>query len=91
MIGKTKPVTQSLKEKDEFQKINDKGILLSSEFLSESDTLLNNNKNFHLLKPLSNVFAFIENTIGPFKKDKLEFLHEMKSKQKMTLFFIFKN
>ena len=62
--------------KCEFKEFDDKGILLSSTFLSESDTLLNNNKNFHLLKPLTNVFAFIENTIGPFKKDNLEFLHE---------------
>ena len=60
----------------EFQEFDDEGVLLSSTFLSETDTLLNNNKNFHLLKPLTNIVAFIENTIGPFKKDNLEFLHE---------------
>ena len=65
-----------IKGKCEFQEFDDNGVLLSSTFLSETDTLLNNNRNFHLLKPLTEVFAFVENTIGPFKKDNLEFLHE---------------
>ena len=65
-----------IRGKCEFQEFNDKGILLSSTILSETDTLLNINRNFHLLKPLTNIVAFIENTIGPFKKDNLEFLHE---------------
>ena len=65
-----------IRGKCEFQEFNDEGTLLSSTFLAETDTLLNNNRNFHLLKPLTNVVAFIENTIGPFKKNNLEFLHE---------------
>ena len=65
-----------LKGECEFQELDDQGNQLSSIILKRNDTLLNVNKGFHLMKPLDEIFAFIETTIGPFKKDGLEFINE---------------
>ena len=65
-----------VKGKCEFQEFDDKGKLLSSLILKRNDTLLNINKRFHLIKPMNEIIAFIETTIGPFRKNGLEFINE---------------
>ena len=65
-----------VKGRCEFQEFDAKGTLLSSTKLNENDTLLNDNRKYHLLKPTTETIAFIETTIGPFKKGKLEFINE---------------
>ena len=58
-----------------YEEYDKKGKIISQILLKEGDHLLNKNKNFHLLRPLTSEFAFIENTIGPFKKQSLEYLN----------------
>lgn len=60
----------------EYQEFDDEGNLLFSSNLSENETLLNTNRNFHLLKPSTKIMAFIETTIGPFKGNNLKFLNK---------------
>jgi cupin fold WbuC family metalloprotein len=61
----------------EYQEFDDEGNLLCSSILSENETLLNTNRNFHLLKPHTKIMAFIETTIGPFKGNNLKFLKKL--------------
>ncbi len=61
----------------EYQEFDDEGNLLFSSTLSENETLLNTNKNFHQLKPSTEIMAFIETTIGPFKSNNLKFLKKI--------------
>ncbi len=57
-----------------YEEFDDQGNLLISEELSEGQTLLNHNKNFHMIKPLTNLFCFLETTTGPFKENSIEYL-----------------
>ena len=59
-----------------YEEYDKKSNLIHKTFLEEGDTLLNVSRTFHLLRPLTNQLAFIESTIGPFRKDGLEFLNE---------------
>ena len=66
-----------LKGQCEYQEFDDQGNLLFSSILLENETFLNTNKNFHLLKPNTKIMAFVETTIGPFKRNNLEFLKKI--------------
>ena len=66
-----------LRGRCEYQEFDEEGNLLLSSILSENETLLNTNRNFHLLKPSTKIMAFIETTMGPFKANKLEFLKKL--------------
>ena len=57
-----------------YEEYDDRGKIKSQVNLKEGDHLLNQNKTFHLLRPLTDTLVFIENTIGPFRKNQLEFL-----------------
>lgn len=61
----------------EYQEFDEGGNLLFSSILSENETLLNTNRTYHLLKPSTKIMAFIETTIGPFKKNNLKFLKKL--------------
>lgn len=58
-----------------YEEYDEKGSRILSRKLSEGSSLLNNSKNFHTIKPLSNILAFIESTTGPFQRGNLEFLN----------------
>ena len=62
-----------------YREFDEKGNQLISVDLCEGQTLLNHNKNFHLIKPLSNLFCFLETTTGPFKDNSIEYLDLEKS------------
>ena len=65
-----------IKGKAIYEEYNDKGIIIISKEMKEGSSLLNNSRNFHLIRPLSEVIAFIESTTGPFRENKLEFLDQ---------------
>ena len=44
--------------------------------LNQGETIINKNKNFHLITPISNVLVLLESTVGPFTGKPLEFLDE---------------
>ena len=60
-----------------YEEYNDNGEIEFSVTLRQGDTLLNSNKNFHLMRPLSNNFCFIETTIGPFINRKPDFMNKL--------------
>ena len=66
-----------LKGQCQYQEFDDEGNLLFSSTLSENETLFNSNRNFHLLKPSTNIMAFIETTTGPFRENSLKFLKKI--------------
>ena len=51
------------------------GDSVRSQFLVEGSFLVNESRSFHTLQPISDLFAFIEHTTGPFLNNKLEFLN----------------
>lgn len=58
----------------EYQEFEPNGKLLYSEYLKVGDTILNNSRNFHTIKPKEKLLCFIENTMGPFVDKPLEIL-----------------
>tara|TARA_B100000700_G_C15050562_1_gene860073 strand:- start:3788 stop:4213 length:426 start_codon:yes stop_codon:yes gene_type:complete len=58
-----------------YKEYSDKGVEITNTKLVSGDTLLNNNKRFHTLFPLTNKFSFVETTMGPFQNQKLEYLN----------------
>tara|TARA_Y100001968_G_scaffold333701_1_gene398487 strand:+ start:2089 stop:2577 length:489 start_codon:yes stop_codon:yes gene_type:complete len=56
-----------------------KGKIISHVKMKEGDTLLNCHGKFHTFVPLSDKFIFVENTIGPFSNQPLEFLKDFES------------
>ena len=57
-----------------YEEYEEKGLIKNHFILKEGDHLLNNHKSYHRLKPLTENLVFIENTVGPFRKNSLEFL-----------------
>ena len=64
-----------IKGKCVYEEFDEKGNILFSVKLSEGQTLLNHNKRFHIIRPLSNLFCFLETTTGPFKGNCIEYLN----------------
>ena len=58
----------------EYQEFEPNGELISSAHLNEGDTILNNFRGFHTIKPKEKLLCFIENTIGPFVDRPIEIL-----------------
>ncbi len=50
------------------------GRIIDHVNMKEGDSILNCKGNFHSFKPLSPKFVFVENTIGPFTDQPLDFL-----------------
>ena len=57
-----------------YQEFDNSGKTKLSTTLHKGESLLNHNKSFHVLKPNTDLFCFIETTTGPFIKDAIEFL-----------------
>lgn len=57
-----------------YEEYDEKGLQILSKKMTVGSSLLNNSKNFHAIIPLTNVIAFMENTIGPFQENKLKYL-----------------
>ena len=58
----------------EYQEFEPNGEIISSQYLTEGDTILNNSRGFHTIKPKDKLLCFIENTIGPFVDKPIETL-----------------
>ena len=58
----------------EYQEFEPNGEIITSEYLNEGDTILNNCRGFHTIKPKEKLLCFIENTIGPFVDRPIEIL-----------------
>ena len=58
-----------------YNDLNKNGEILNSKIVKEGDTILNIEKGFHNIIPLSKVLCFIETTIGPFTNRPIEFLN----------------
>ena len=56
-----------------YQEFDNSGKTKLSTTLHKGESLLNHNKSFHVLKPNTDLFCFIETTTGPFIKDAIEF------------------
>ncbi len=55
---------------------NQFGKIIAHVKMSKGDSILNSHGNFHTFKPLSPKFIFVENTIGPFTNQPLDFLKD---------------
>jgi cupin fold WbuC family metalloprotein len=57
-----------------FESFDTNGNLLTSSLMSKGDFLMNESRNFHVIRPLTPSLAFIEHTMGPFKQDSNDYL-----------------
>ena len=57
-----------------YEEYDELGKLTYSRELKAGMSLMNSNKNYHTLKPKSDVVCFIESTVGPFTNKNIEVL-----------------
>ncbi len=57
-----------------YEEYDKSGNMILKRKLKTYSSLLNDTRNFHLIRPNTNLFAFIETTIGPFTNRILEYM-----------------